>query len=72
MVTLWAKGEESMTEPKKKIPWLFSAEWFSLAAIMIGCCFFIYKELRQDIKEQAARSDRLYEMFIDLLKEQRK
>jgi ClpP class serine protease len=30
------------------------------------------KEIRQDVDIQSARTDRLYEMFVDLLKENRK
>jgi ClpP class serine protease len=30
------------------------------------------KEIRDDVKIQTARTDRLYEMFVDLIKENRK
>jgi ClpP class serine protease len=30
------------------------------------------KEIREDVKIQTARTDRLYEMFVDLIKENRK
>lgn len=29
------------------------------------------KSIREEVQQQAARSDRLYEMFIDLLKDRR-
>jgi cell division protein FtsL len=29
------------------------------------------KEIREEIRQQAARSDQLYQMFIDLIKEKR-
>lgn len=35
------------------------------------CYDLFVAEIRNDIKEQAARSDKLYTMFIDLLKELR-
>jgi hypothetical protein len=45
---------------------------------MIGGCAFIHKEfksfekeIREEVKTQATRSDKLYEMFIDLLKERK-
>jgi hypothetical protein len=44
-------------------------QFFTLMATMIGGFGFIYKEIRDDIKIQSARSDQLYQMFIDLLKE---
>ena len=56
-------------------------DWIQFIAIfgsVIGSFVFLFREMKQienrlDIKTevQAARSDRLYEMFIDLLKEKR-
>ncbi len=49
-------------------------EWFqvlSIIATLIGGIFYIHsdvKEIRADMQSQSARIDKLYEMFIDLLK----
>jgi hypothetical protein len=43
-------------------------QFITLMATMLGGFAFIYKEIREDIKIQARRSDQLYTMFIDLLK----
>lgn len=58
----------------------------SIIATVIACAYYIHRDIkedmnchredtkchREDMKNQMARSDRLYEMFIDLLKEARK
>lgn len=44
----------------------------SIMAIVIGCAYYIHRDIATDMKAQYARSDRLYEMFIDLLKENKK
>ena len=53
-------------------------QFFTLFATMVGGCAFIHKEvksfekeIREDVKTQAARSDKLYQMFLDLLKERK-
>lgn len=46
-------------------------EWtqtLSVMATVISCAVYIH----QDVKTQCARTDRLYEMFIDLLKDNNK
>ena len=50
----------------------------SIMATVIGCAYYIHRDIQQDITsqtarldQQAARTDRLYEMFIDLLKERK-
>lgn len=49
-------------------------EWFqvlSIIATLVGGIFYIHsdvKEIRSDMQAQSARVDKLYEMFIDLLK----
>ncbi len=49
-------------------------EWFqvfSIIATLIGGIFYIHidvREIRKDMQTQSARIDKLYEMFIDLLK----
>lgn len=53
-------------------------QWFGLLGSLSGLIWIIHTEnqrriekLDQEIKAQAARTDRLYEMFVDLLKERR-
>jgi len=50
-------------------------DWIQVLTIIASVAvsaFYIHREVQQDIKAQAARTDRLYEMFIDLLKEGKK
>ena len=50
-------------------------EWFqtlSIMATVIGSAYYIHRDVKEDMKSQTSRTDRLYEMFIDLLKEARK
>jgi hypothetical protein len=45
-------------------------EWMQVLTIIVtllGGMFYIHS----DVKQQAARTDKLYEMFVDLLKEKR-
>lgn len=51
----------------------------TLIVTFVGGIGFLYREIktfekdiRDEVKAQSARSDRLYEMFIDLLKETKK
>lgn len=44
----------------------------SIIATVIGCAYYLQRDIHEDMKTQSARSDRLYEMFIDLLKETKK
>lgn len=50
----------------------------SIMATVIATAYYIHREIQQDIrairddiKSANARTDRLYEMFIDLLKEKK-
>ena len=49
-------------------------EWlqvFTIVATLLGGLFYIHndiREIRGDMQVQSARIDKLYEMFIDLLK----
>lgn len=46
-------------------------EWFqtlSIIGTVICSAYFIHRDIHCDMRAQAARTDRLYEMFIDLLK----
>ena len=40
---------------------------FTIVATLIGGMFYIHS----DVKQHSARTDRLYEMFIELLKEKK-
>jgi hypothetical protein len=51
----------------------------SIMATIIASSYYIHREVqldircaRNEIKSQSARTDKLYEMFIDLIKEGRK
>lgn len=53
-------------------------QWISLLGSLGAFAYWIHQEtnkkideIRQDVKQQSARTDRLYEMFVDLLKERR-
>ncbi len=56
-------------------------EWIqtlSIIGTVIGSAYYIHRDTRSDvasvreeIKSQSQRTDRLYEMFIDLLKEKK-
>lgn len=46
-------------------------EWFQTLSIMltvIGSAYFIHRDIMADMRQQTARTDKLYEMFIDLIK----
>ncbi len=50
-------------------------EWIhtiSVIATVVGSAYYIHRDIREDMKTQTARTDKLYEMFIDLLKERNK
>ncbi len=38
---------------------------------VIGAAYYIHRDIKENMKSQTARTDRLYEMFIDLLKEKK-
>lgn len=43
----------------------------SIMATVIASAYYIHREVQSDMRAQCARTDKLYEMFIDLLKEGR-
>lgn len=43
----------------------------SIIGTVLASAYFIHRDITNDIKAANARTDRLYEMFIDLLKEKR-
>lgn len=47
---------------------LILVEWITTIAVLLGC----FGYLTFKIEKQADRTDRLYEMFIDLIKEVKK
>ena len=50
-------------------------DWFqtlSIIATVIASAYYIQREIHEDMRIQSGRTDKLYEMFIDLLKEGRK
>ncbi len=62
-----------MNENRTQI--LIITEWVTILGTLIGFFFFINSQIQQEsirIDQQAARTDRLYEMFIDLIKESKK
>ena len=44
----------------------------SIIVTVLGCSYYIHRDIIADMKTQSSRTDRLYEMFIDLIKEGRK
>jgi len=49
--------------------------WIQTLSIMttvIASAYYIHRDIQHDMKMQTARTDKLYEMFIDLIKETRK
>ncbi len=70
---------ETTTSSQKATHKLIITEWLTLSAVFVGCFFFLHTEIQNmncqlnlRIQSQEQRSDRLYEMFIDLIKEGRK
>lgn len=52
----------------KTMDWLHT---LSIIATVICSAYYIHRDVKEDMKAQTARTDRLYEMFIDLLKEKK-
>lgn len=50
-------------------------EWIhtiSIITTVIACAYYMHRDILLDIKTQSERTDKLYEMFIDLIKDGRK
>ena len=50
-------------------------EWLQTGSIILTVlvsAYYIHRDIQQDMKSQSGRTDRLYEMFIDLIKEGKK
>jgi hypothetical protein len=46
-------------------------EWIQTLSIIftvLGSAYFIHRDIIADMRQQTARTDKLYEMFIDLIK----
>jgi len=54
---------------EENVDWI---QTLSIMATVIASAYYIHREVQEDIRAQYARTDKLYEMFIDLLKEGRK
>lgn len=40
----------------------------SIIATVIACAYYMHRDMQADLKAQSARTYKLYEMFIDLIK----
>lgn len=58
---------ENKEENNKPSGWFF-AEWISIIATFIVCFVFLFYQNQV----QSSRTDRLYEMFIELIKDGKK
>lgn len=47
-------------------------EWFqtlSIIGTVLATGYYIHRDIKEDMKAQTSRTDRLYEMYCDVLKE---
>lgn len=51
--------------------WFIHVEWVVMLVTLIGGFYMIDNKIDRHMELQCARTDRLYEMFIDLIKEQK-
>ena len=54
-------------------------QWATLLASVLGSAYYIHRdikedhrEFREDLRAQGSRTDQLYQMFVDLLKAEKK
>ncbi len=40
----------------------------SVIATVLGSAYYIHRDIREDMKTQSARTDKLYEIIVDILK----
>ena len=52
------------------IDFLDKFNWQTILGMVVICWYFTH-DLKMSMERQATRTDRLYEMFIDLLKEKK-
>ncbi len=60
-----------MSECRSKIRKGVKMDWLqtlTIIASVLASAYYIHRDIHQDMRAQASRTDRLYEMFIDLLK----
>jgi hypothetical protein len=43
----------------------------SIISTVLITAYYIHRDIKEDMKMQTSRTDKLYEMFIDLLKEKK-
>lgn len=41
----------------------------SIIATVMGSAYYVHRDIKEDMKTQTSRTDRLYEMFCDLQKQ---
>lgn len=66
-------GAEHMSEKKSAVGWIM--EMTTIIGVFLVCFMFLYNQIEKldmKLEKQAQRTDKLYEMFIDILKEQKK
>lgn len=66
-------GAEHMSQKKSAIGWIM--EMTTIIGVFLVCFMFLYNQIEKldsKLEKQAQRTDKLYEMFIDLLKDQKK
>lgn len=61
----WLEGNKIMDWPQT-----ISIVAPIIVTVVVGA-YYIHRDILSDIKVQSARTDKLYEMFIDLLKERK-
>ena len=47
-------------------------QFIGIIITVLGSAYYIHRDIHEDMKTQSARTDKLYEMFIDLLKDIKK
>ncbi len=62
--------EVSLAKDKSSI--IHHIEWLLLMITLLGGMYLIDGKIERQIMAQSARTDKLYEMFIDLVKEHKK
>ncbi len=64
--------EKNVEEKKENMSiWFIHLEFVILLITLIGGVYLLDGKIERQNQTQCARTDRLYEMFIDLLKEKR-
>lgn len=61
-------SEEKISDNDSKLYRVIIFEWVTILASLFACIGYLHHE----VQCQSARTDKLYEMFVDLVKEGRK